>query len=123
MYSFIKAALLPCLALASLQFTQAQPQVKPPEQLLGVRPDPADARAPVPALAYRSSLNLYRAFTEPEVAPWRETNELVGQRGGWRAYAREAREADAAQAPPPSAPGAPQPGVAPKPAMSGHKMN
>ena len=136
MFSISKAALLPtlpCLLAAismSASLTAAQAQASPPAQPASVRQDPADPKVAVPPISYRSSFSLYQAFTEPEVAPWRGTNDLVRQRGGWRAYAREAREPNGAQsptpvspAPPASAPAATKPGASPMPAMPGHKMN
>lgn len=97
------AARLPTWAFAGLQLiavpSWAQPVTATAPATAASRPDPGDPKAPVPAAAYRSSLSAYHGFTEPPVAPWRETNERVRQRGGWRAYAREAREADAPQAP------------------------
>ena len=131
MFCFSKAALLPLSALAAalslggLPFVhaaahaQAQLPAKALEPPSVQRADPADPKAVTPALVYRSSLSWYQAFTEPDVAPWRETNELVRQRGGWRAYAREAREPASATAPSPAAPAASQPANV-KPAMPGH---
>ena len=81
------------------------------------RADPADPKASVPAALYRSPLSAYQGFAEAQIAPWRETNERVRQRGGWRAYAREARESDAMQ---PPATAASQPAVVPQPGMDGH---
>ena len=103
MFPKSKAALLPLWAVASLQLVlgvaQAQAQAAEPASLApaSTRPDPADPKAHVPTAPYVSSLRAYQGFAEPRVAPWRETNELVRQRGGWRAYAREAREPDAAK--------------------------
>ena len=132
MFCFSKAALLPQSALAvallfsglPLVHAQAQPPAKALAPLSVQRADPADPKAALPALAYRSSLSRYQAFTEPDVAPWRETNELVRQRGGWRAYAREAREPASTTAPSPAAPAASQPANL-KPDMpdhAGHEM-
>ena len=94
-----RAALLPLLALAGLQLTAAhswaQPSAAVAPATAASRPDPTDPKAPVPAAAYRSPLSAYQGFAVPPVAPWRETNERVRQRGGWRAYAREANEAEA----------------------------
>ena len=136
MVCFSKAALLPQSALAvallfaGLSFvdtpayaqvqTQARPPAKPLEPPSVARADPADPKAAIPALALRSSLSRYQAFTEAEVAPWRETNDTVRQRGGWRAYAREAREPASATTPSPAAPAASQPAPSAKPAMPGH---
>ena len=128
MFCFFKAALLPLSALAvaflfaglPLVHAQAQSPAKALTPPSVQRADPADPKAAVPVSAYRSSLSRYRAFAEPNVAPWRETNELVRQRGGWRAYAREAREPASTTAPSPAAPAASQPTANVKPAMPGH---
>jgi hypothetical protein len=118
-----KAALLPMWVIAGLHLglapAQAQTQsAAPAAATVKVnRPDPADPKAQVPPTLYVSPLRAYQAFTEPQVAPWRETNDLVRQRGGWRSYAREAREPDAAR---PAAPAASQPVPAATPASGGH---
>ncbi|MDL2339531.1 MAG: hypothetical protein QFE16_16985 [Pseudomonadota bacterium] len=126
MFPKSKAATL-LWAIAGLQLVlvsapnaaQAQAQATAPASPApaGARADPADPKAPVPAAPYVSPLRAYQGFAEPQVAPWRETNELVRQRGGWRAYAREAREPDAAKS---IAPAASQPASAAKPAPTGH---
>ncbi|MEO8058309.1 MAG: hypothetical protein ABI671_08265 [Burkholderiales bacterium] len=128
MVCFSKAASLPLSALAvALSFAGlpvAHAQVQSPTQALATPPvqraDPADPKAAVPTSAYQSSLSRYRAFTEPDVAPWRETNELVRQRGGWRAYAREARAPASTATPSPAAPAASQPSAKAKPGTPGH---
>ncbi|MEP6875984.1 MAG: hypothetical protein ABI887_16625 [Burkholderiales bacterium] len=128
MFCFSKAALLPLSALAAALLLAGQPvahaQTQPPTKALEPpsvqRADPADPKAATPALVYRSSLSRYQAFTEPDVVPWRETNELVRQRGGWRAYAREAREPASTAIPSPASPAASQPAANVKPAMPGH---
>ena len=127
MFPKSKAAPLPLWAIAGLQLmlasaptaAQVQAQATTPASPApaSARPDPADPMAPGPAALYVSPLRTYQGFAEPQVAPWRETNELVRQRGGWRAYAREAREPDAAQ---PAARGASQPAPSAKPASGGH---
>ena len=60
--------------------------------------DPLDAKASVPALHYRSSLSRYRSFSDDKPLSWREANDAVGRIGGWRTYAREARQPEAAPA-------------------------
>ena len=130
MFSTITAAWLPTWAVAGLCLTawpaQAQPAARAPapalSQTTANRADPADAKAPVPAALYASPLRTYQRFAEPAVAPWRDTNEAVRQRGGWREYAREARELPAREAAP-AAPGvaaAARPAGASQPAASGH---
>lgn len=123
MFPTSKAAALPLWAIAGLQLVlgsaEAQAQATAPASPTpaSARPQPADPKAQVPAALYVSPLRAYQGFNEPEVAPWRDTNALVHQRGGWRAYAREAREPDA---PGPLAPGASQAAPAAKPASGGH---
>lgn len=118
-----KAALLPMWAIAGLHLglapAQAQTPAAAPVAAIAKanRSDPADPKAQVPSALYASPLRAYQTFAEPQVAPWRETNDLVRQRGGWRSYAREAREPDAAR---PAVPAASQPLPAAKPASGGH---
>lgn len=123
MFCYSKAAVLPLsVLLATLVLTPAQAQTQPPtpaaDTPVAKRADPTDPRAATPTLVYPLSLARYQRFTEPDVAPWRETNDLVRQRGGWRAYAREASEPASPAAP--SAPTASQPAPSAKPAMPGH---
>ncbi len=40
-------------------------------------------------LQYQSAISAYQAYTDQPVQSWRETNDRVGQIGGWRAYAKE----------------------------------
>ena len=75
--------------------------------------DPADPRASVPALSYRSPFARYRGLDADSPTSWREANDAVAGAGGWRAYAREAH------APEPAASG-PEAGASPKP--GGHRM-
>lgn len=89
------------------------------------KPDPSDAKASVPPLIFESSFARHRAFAEQEVAPWKETNDTAGRIGGWRVYAREAREPGssdkaepAAIKPVPVAPAKPMPGT-----TGGRSMN
>ena len=65
----------------------------------------AESPAPAVGLAYRSAWSGYRAWQEPEAPSWRAVNERVAAVGGWRAYLKQVREAQAA--PPATAPAAP----------------
>lgn len=47
-------------------------------------------REAAPVLAFRSAMEGYQPFAEGRSVPWRQANETVHQRGGWRAYAKEA---------------------------------
>ena len=103
-----------CVALCSAAFAAAaQPA------LAGRRPDPLDAGAAVPAVRYESALTRWRrAPAEEPSIPWREANDTAARIGGWRTYAREAQQPDAA----PLAPGAGEaagPGT-PRPGPNGH---
>jgi hypothetical protein len=119
--TFVGLPLMPAAAPAQTPVTASAAAVAP----AAARPDPVDAKAAVAAMRYRSSLSDYKAFAEPAVARWRETNERVRERGGWRAYAREARETGTARearetgtAPAAAPPASPSPGAA-APATSG----
>lgn len=53
--------------------------------------NPADAGSPVPAVVYQSPLSSLRRLGTPEVSNWRQSNDVVLQRGGWRHYAKQAQ--------------------------------
>lgn len=58
------------------------------------RADPLDATVLVPLVTYQSSLSNYRVLTDEKVGNWKEINDNAGRIGGWRVYAREARQPD-----------------------------
>ncbi len=84
--------------------------------------DPADPEAKVPAAAYRSPFEGYRALGDEAVGDWRAANEEVGRIGGWREYAREAQAPDAGNAMPVTAPTRPATGRGAPGAHGGHTM-
>ena len=45
-----------------------------------------------PALPFRSAFEGYQPYADDKSIPWRDANDTVHRRGGWRAYAREAAE-------------------------------
>jgi len=45
---------------------------------------------------YHSIFTPYQQFIEQQVLPWKDSNDTVGKIGGWRFYAREASQSDAA---------------------------
>jgi hypothetical protein len=99
MSAISKAAWLPVCALAGLHFITLSAQAQPEPATGPARaPRAADPAAAVADVPYRSPFAGYRSFSEATVAPWRESNETVRQRGGWRAYAREASGPAAASA-------------------------
>lgn len=103
-------------AVASVAHAQSAPSVEKPS----ARSNPLDAKADVPGVIYRSSLQGYRPYADIEPGSWVESNDRVGRIGGWRVYAKEAREpqAPAAGASAPREPAKPAPA-----AHSGHKMH
>jgi hypothetical protein len=73
------------------------------------KPDPLDAGASVPAVAYESAFKRNRRAADDMAIPWRESNDTAARIGGWRAYAREAlrpEPAPAAASAPPANPDA-----------------
>ena len=87
------------------------------------RPDPLDAKASVPSVAYESAFAQYRRFSDEKLIPWREANDTVTRIGGWRVYAREAQQPDPPPGPKPmqSAPPAAEPTKPVPPGHEGHK--
>ena len=94
------AAISCVLSLAAPAFAQNAPAATN-------LPDPLDTGASVPAGAYRSSLSNYRMLVDEKVGNWKETNDTAGRIGGWRMYAKEARQPDST------------PTLTPAPAMGG----
>lgn len=66
--------------------------------------DPSNPQAPVPAARYESAFAGSRPFADEPAASWRELNDRTGRVGGWRAYARQAREPDAPSTSGPTSP-------------------
>ena len=63
------------------------------------RPDPADARVPVPPAEHQSPFARYRPFAAEVLGTWKAVNDEVGRIGGWKVYAREVYEATKQPAP------------------------
>jgi hypothetical protein len=55
---------------------------------------PSDPAASVPAQRYQSPISSLRPMVQATVAPWRQSNDTVLQRGGWKAYAKAAQAPD-----------------------------
>jgi hypothetical protein len=55
---------------------------------------PATAAPQAPALGYRSAFEGYKPYTDDKLLSWEEANDSTGQVGGWRVYARGARQPD-----------------------------
>lgn len=84
--------------------------------------DPLDPKAKVSALVYASSLARYRPYRDAKPIGWRVANDTVNRIGGWRAYAREAQQSDAAGAASEAPARAPNDSAKPMPqGQGGHK--
>lgn len=81
MNSFVFRWLWPAGLLLAAPFAQAQTNQA--------------VSATSPALQYHSVLAQYRRFSDQPVIFWRGANDTVGKIGGWRVYAKEARQPDA----------------------------
>ena len=119
---------MPC-AVSSLLFTMLLVAQAQAQSSTANRPDPLDPKAQVPSVRYESSFAQFRRIGDEKPLAWREANDAVARIGGWRVYAREAQQPDAAAAEKPSAPAqtpaqkpATAPATKPMPAgQSGHK--
>ena len=60
---------------------------------------------------YRSAFDGYQPFADEAVIPWKGANDEMGRIGGWRVYARQARQPQAGATP--AAPAASRPNAAP----------
>ena len=87
---------LPILLVASAATSIAQSTPHPPQHSAASAP-PSNPSA---SSAYRSAFAGYRAFSDQSLTPWRQSNDAVGQIGGWQVYAREGqgKEPDAPSA-------------------------
>ena len=54
------------------------------------RPQPEDAKAPVPPVQHRSALRAAPSAAPVPVESWSNANRVVDEVGGWRAYLKEA---------------------------------
>ena len=106
--NYLVVLLLGAAALSPFALSAAWAQAAPD----GPAPDPLDAKASAPRLFHVSPFSGYHAFADEEVASWQETNDNAGKIGGWRVYAREARQ------PAPVAPAVQSPGAKPAPSVA-----
>ena len=75
-----RASLPWVLALfAGASFAQASP------------PEAASQPTLLTTLQYSSPIQAYQGYVEQPVQSWRTANDRVGQIGGWRTYAKEAK--------------------------------
>ena len=54
------------------------------------------APPPTNALGYESVFTRYKSYRDEKTGSWREANETVDRIGGWRTYAKEAQQPEAA---------------------------
>lgn len=99
MYSFSFRWLVPVALTVALPMAFAQSSTG------SATPDSKSAAPSSVTLSYRSTFANYRAYNEQPVVSWREANDNVDKIGGWRVYAKEARQPDGAPAPALGGPG------------------
>ena len=84
MFKNLPAAwLVPILSLSGIAAAQAPAAASPASRV-----------APASPLPYRSAFEGYKPYTDDKLLNWKEVNDTTGRVGGWRAYAREARQPD-----------------------------
>ena len=109
-----------CLVTASAAMAQALPSPSmPPDAARASPPEPPRA-GPSPSTAstglkHRSAFEQYVPFSDGPSTPWREANDTVGRRGGWKAYAEEAARPASATSPPAHGHGHSHPAATPGP--------
>ena len=84
-------AVLPSLAVLTVSAQNAAPPTAATESA---------------AISFRSAMEGYQPYADEKTVSWKEANDNVGRIGGWREYAKEARQPqvpDAAAKPDPHA--------------------
>jgi hypothetical protein len=80
---------LPAIRLVPMFFLSGIVAAQTPAPLSSL---PAAPQAPAPG--YRSAFEGYKPYTDDKLLSWKDANDSTGQIGGWRVYAREARQPD-----------------------------
>ena len=75
------------VAILVVSITKAQPVVGSESSQNTVTPE-------VTVVQYRSAFSDYVPYSEQEIVSWRQANDLVGEIGGWRTYAKESQVKD-----------------------------
>lgn len=95
-------ARLAALTIAALPFyvglTHAQTSTAPAPSTspsASSRPSAMTKSAPAP---YRSAMDDYKPYTDEKVIDWKQANDNTARIGGWREYAKEAQQREAADA-------------------------
>ncbi|MBI3524765.1 MAG: hypothetical protein HY066_09675 [Betaproteobacteria bacterium] len=84
------------LLAALLATSPGQAQAADPAHTSATQPGKTMADTPV--VVYQSVLDGYHPFRDEKVSSWQASNDNVARIGGWRVYAREAREPEPAPA-------------------------
>ena len=86
-----------CVLVSSLWTPLASAQVAvaavPPSNPVPLASPAAKAQTALPA--YHSALEGYHRYTDEKMVDWKEANDATARIGGWRAYAKEASQAQA----------------------------
>lgn len=98
-FFLLASALATAAASLSLTLPAAAENSAAPASDAANAPDPADAKAAVPPIGYRSAFTGYRPLSDDKLG-WKQANDEVGHIGGWRSYAREANAPEPAASAP-----------------------
>ena len=82
--SLVRLALL-TVSLGTMQASAQAPATAPAQPGLA-------AMAETGPPGYRSALEGYLPYKDEKIVNWKEANDIAGQIGGWRAYAKEASQ-------------------------------
>ena len=91
------------VALFALYAGIAQAQAGPANAPSTPLSPPAAMTREAPSI-YRSAFEGYKPYTDEKTIDWKQANDNTGKIGGWREYAKEAQQSDAADAGPKPAP-------------------
>jgi hypothetical protein len=80
----MKSNHLKWMAMVSVVLCSAVQAQAPMKEKLPVKPL-------VKPLVFDSAFATYQPYTEQDVQSWRKANDVVGERGGWRAYLKESQ--------------------------------
>ena len=97
-----KGIVLAIAALPALPFyvgvAHAQTNTAPAALTSPSASSPPSAMTQIAPAPYRSAMEGYKPYTDEKVIDWKQANDITGRIGGWREYAKEAQQPDAADA-------------------------
>jgi len=61
-------------------------------------PAPSTSPSSMAPAPYRSAMEGYKPYTDEKIIDWKQANDNTGRIGGWREYAKEVQQPEAADA-------------------------